>query len=1080
VRILDGPALLSPTDLTHYLACPHLTTLELQAARGELERPERTEDADLLARKGEEHEAAYLEHLRSEGRKVREIELEAGPNGFEAAAEATRAAIESGVDVIYQGVFVDGRWRGQADFLERTEDGSYEALDTKLALRPKPHHVLQLCFYSEALGNVQGKEPELMHVLLGSGEKQSFRPRDFDAYTRRVRRRLEEFVATEPETEPVPVSHCRICDFLPRCEAWWDEVDHLSLVARMRRQHIERLKPAEIGTLRELARADPTSPPPGMNPEVFATLQRQAALQLIRREEDRLEWLLLPPEAERGLALLHARSAGDLFFDIEGNPFWDEQGSLEYLWGFVDADRQYTALWADDHETERRAFEELVDRVHARLVEFPDMHVYHYASYEVTALRRLAGRYQSREYEVDELLRREVLVDLLKVVRKGVAAGVPRYGLKDMEAFLEFERTADIRDGGSSVVEYQRYVETGDSSILDEIVHYNEEDCVATLKLRDWLLERRAEALEQFGDFPLPELKQATPLKEEKASRARLREELAARGDEAHELAAGLLNYHERESRPVWWAYFDRLELTPEELIEDAESISQLDSIGEPVVDAKSVLHEFRYPPQEHKLGVGASPFDPATKERAGTIVELDREARTLTLKRGPSLEGVPLPRALLPGGPYFTTDQQKALERIGHSLLARDQRYPAVESILRREPFARDVQTTEIDEMAALLLSLDGRQLVIQGPPGSGKTYTSGRLIARALEAGKRVGVASTSHRAIHKLLREVEEAGEEYSIEIEGVKKASAGNPESFYREGDRIENSPERAGCVGVPLSGGTAWLYSHEDCDSTLDYLFIDEAGQVSLADALAMATSARNVVLVGDPQQLAQVIQGTHPDGVDVSVLQHLLGEHATVPPNAGLFLEETYRLHPEIASYISREFYEERLRAAPVCAERSTPLGTGLRFCPVEHDGCRQESPEEAQRVAREVERLREAGIGDDEVIVLAPYNAHVNLLREHLPEAVRVGTVDKFQGQEALVAIYSMASSSGAEVPRGLEFLLSRNRLNVAISRAQCLAYLVCSPRLLEVDCRTIEQMRLANALCRFAEMAEPRAVNS
>ncbi len=155
-------------------------------------------------------------------------------------------------------------------------------------------------------------------------------------------------------------------------------------------------------------------------------------------------------------------------------------------------------------------------------------------------------------------------------------------------------------------------------------------------------------------------------------------------------------------------------------------------------------------------------------------------------------------------------------------------------------------------------------------------------------------------------------------------------------------------------------------------------------------------------------------------------------------------------------------------------AERTTPLGTGLRFCPVEHDACRQESPAEVERVATEVERLREAGVGEDEVIVLAPYNAHVNLLRQRLPAGVRVGTVDKFQGQEALVAIYSMASSSGEEVPRGLEFLLSRNRLNVAISRAQCLAYLVCSPKLLEIDCRTIDQMRLANGLCRFAEMAE------
>ncbi len=550
-------------------------------------------------------------------------------------------------------------------------------------------------------------------------------------------------------------------------------------------------------------------------------------------------------------------------------------------------------------------------------------------------LRRLAGRYETREHEVDELLRRRVLVDLLKVVRGGLTASVPRYGLKEMEAFLDFERDAEIRDGGSSVVEYERYMQTHDPGILEGIADYNEEDCVATLELRDWLLDRRAEALEQFGDFPELEPEEATPLKEEKRQRAELREALAASGDPMLELAAGLLHYHEREGKPVWWAYFDRLELSPEELVEDADSIGHLEAVGAPEPDKQSLLHRFRYPPQEHKLRPGVSPCDPATQERAGEIVELDRDARRLTLKRGPSLAGVPLPRALLPGGPLPTGVQQGALERIGRSLLDGDKRYPAVESVLRRDPFGRDVQTSDLDEMAELLLSLDGRHLVIQGPPGSGKTWTSGRLIARALQAGKRVGVASTSHKAIHKLLREVEDA----DANVRGVKSATTGNPESLYEDGDRIENSDDRAACVEASLSGGTAWLYAHEDCDSQLDYLFIDEAGQVSLADALAMATAARNLVLVGDPQQLAQVIQGTHPDGVDVSVLQHLLGDDATIPADAGLFLEQTYRLHPDTARYISREFYDGRLRAAPVTADRTTPLGTGLRFCPVEHDG---------------------------------------------------------------------------------------------------------------------------------------------
>jgi len=1068
MQVAEGNVLLSPSDLTAYLACEHLTTLDLRAARGDLVVSEPSEQAQLLFEKGLAHEAAYLERLRAEGLDVREITVD---DGYDAAARATRAAIEDGVDVVYQAVLADGRWRGVADFLIRLEAGTYEALDTKLARNAKPAYILQLCFYNELLGRLQGSEPDHIHVLLGSGERQSFRPQDFDAYARHVRTRLERFVAEEPATEPMPVDHCGVCEFLARCEDWWEEVDHLSRVAGAGRRQIQKLAPAGITTMRALALANPAKPPPGINADTFEKLHRQAALQLERHDTGKLEYVLLDPQPERGLALLPDPSTGDIFFDIEGNPFWDERGSLEYLWGLLDTDQTFTPLWADDHPSERRAFEELVDTVHARLAEHPDMHVYHYAAYEVSALRRLAGRYNTREAEVDDLLTRRVLVDLLKVVRGGLAASVPGYGLKEMEAFLPLARHAEIRDGGTSIIEHERYIQTRDPAILDAIAAYNREDCIATLELRDWLLARRQEALDRFGPFPLPEPKEPKPVAPEKQERLRLHDELVNSGDAILEFAAGLLDYHDRERKPVWWAFFDRIELSDEELVEDPESIGLLQPLGSPEPDKRSMRHRFTYPAQEHRLGLGQVPFDPATRERAGEIVEFDRETRAIALKRGPSLASIPAPTALLPGEPYKTKAQEDALERIARSLLARDGKYAAVESVLRRESFKRDVQTTDLEEMVALVLSLDGRQLVIQGPPGSGKTWTSGRLIARLVAEGKRVGVASTSHKAIHKLLAEIEDAG----INVRGVKKATTGNPESVY-EGPKITSADDRELCLAAPLSGGTAWLYSHGDFDTSLDYLFIDEAGQVSLADALAMATAARNVVLVGDPQQLAQVLQGSHPDGVEESVLQYLLGGHATIPPDRGLFLETTYRLHPDVGGYISDEFYEGRLHSDPICTSRSTPLGTGLRFCPVEHDGCRQESAAEAERVLAEVDAIRAAGVADDQIAVVAPYNAQVNLLRELLPPEVRVGTVDKFQGQEALVVLYSMASSSGEDIPRGLEFLLSRNRLNVAISRAQCLAYLVCSPRLLDVNCRTIEQMRLANALCRFVDFAEPR----
>jgi predicted RecB family nuclease len=1089
VQVLDERVWLSPSDVTAYLACAHLTRLSLGVARGELEPPGPPgEEAELVFRKGLEHEQAYLARLRAEGRRVAEIEL--GTDWGHAQGE-TLAAMRAGMDVVYQGALAGDGWRGVADFLLRVETPSalgawsYEALDTKLARHAKPAYVLQLCFYSERLAALQGADPARIHVLLGNQECVSFHPQDFAAYQRRVAARLERFVAGRPETEPYPVDHCGICAFKPRCDADWDAVDHLCRVAGIRRRQVDRLAEAGLPTLAALARADEDARPAGMADETFAKLRGQARLQLIARETREDTYELLQPGAETGFALLPDPSPGDLFFDFEGNPFWDAGGSLEYLWGTTDANDEFTALWATDHDQERAAFETFVDDVRARLEQHPTLHVYHYASYEITALRRLMGRYGTREQELDDLLRRGVFVDLYKVVKGGLRISRPGYGLKEVEHLIGFERSAEIREGGTSIVEFERWMVERDDTILDEIAAYNREDCIATRVLRDWLLERRAEALAAFGPFPLPEPVETKPLPPEKEERRILREALLGSGDPLSELAGQLLDYHDRERKPFWWAFFDRLELTTEELVEDAEAIGGLEPLGEPRPEKRSAVHALTYPPQQQKLG--DRPFDPATRSRAGAVVSHDVDARVIELKRGPRLDGVLLPTALVPGDVYDTGAQEDALERFGRSLLGGGGAYPLPESILRRDPFGRDVQTTDLDAMAELLLAIDRgdpglapaggpapRHLVIQGPPGSGKTWTAARLIARLVEAGKTVGVASTSHRAIHKLLAEVESAAAERGLAFRGAKKASRGNPESEF-QGLVVENVFDNADCVDRDVVGGTAWLFADQRHERRFDVLFVDEAGQVSLADACAMATCARTAVFVGDPQQLDQVLQGSHPDGSELPVLRHLIDGHATIPPDRGVFLERTYRLHPDVCGFVSEEFYEGRLRPDATAAARTTPLGTGLRWLGVVHTGNRQESPEEAEAVCAEIERLVEAGVAASEIKVVAPFNAQVDLLRSLVREGVDVGTVDTFQGQEARVVLYSMASSSGEDVPRGLDFLLSRNRFNVAVSRAQCLAYLVCSPRLLEVDCRTIEHMRLANALCRFVELALP-----
>ena len=581
------------------------------------------------------------------------------------------------------------------------------------------------------------------------------------------------------------------------------------------------------------------------------------------------------------------------------------------------------------------------------------------------------------------------------------------------------------------------------------------------------------------------------------AQRAALREALhdGAEPGSPRWLTAELLEYHRREARPAWWWFFARCQMSVDELVEDSEAIGRLTPAG---AVSGTGRQRFTFPPQQHKLAPGDAPVDPATRKGAGTIEELDETTGVLVLRRAGGLASAPA--ALIPPGPFDTRAQRGALARFGASVLAGDHRYRALEDIVARaQPrlaggFSAALQTMDIDEQRERAAALDDSYLFIQGPPGTGKTWTGARIVVELIRRGRRVGVAATSHKAIHNLLDQIEEAAREDGVSFRGLKKCSAGSAETEYRS-DSITSVGDVKKLVAaarrVQLLAGTAWLFANEALDggALVDTLVIDEAGQVALADALAMGTAARNVILLGDPRQLAQVSQGTHPEGTGASVLEHLLGEHQTVPPDMGIFLDRTRRMHPEVCRFVSEIVYDGRLDGLPHLAGQGTAFGTGLRFLPVEHLGNVAAAPEEAERIAREVGRMRGAPwtdvkgrtqpLTERDFMVVAPYNAQVRQLRQALQAAgladVPVGTVDKFQGREAPVVFYSMATSSAEDVPRSLEFLFSRNRLNVAISRAMCLACIVASPRLLESRARTIEQMRLINALCRFVEMAEP-----
>jgi predicted RecB family nuclease len=1107
MQATDGCLVLSPSDLNDYVECPHLTTLALEAARGTGKRPYvRNEHGDLLRRKGEEHEAAYLAELRAQGRQVVDV-IGADRWNFEGSARATIEAMRAGAEVIYQATFVQGDWRGRADFLERVEQPTalggwgYEALDAKLARAEKPTYVLQLCFYTEAIAAIQKEPVGAMHVLLGIGQRRTLRPADFGAYYRRVRAGFLAAIGRAAPTEPYRVEHCGLCEFRTVCDERWVREDHLLLVAGIRREHVTRLRAAGLGTLAKLAQA-PATKVERVAPHTLEALREQAGLQLHHRTTGTLTWRTLPVEPARGFERLPRPSAGDVVFDIEGDPFWEPARGLHFLLGLLtseDGAWRYRAIWAHDRAGERRAFEALLDFLHERLARHPDMHVYHYGAYEPTALKQLMGVYATREDAVDELLRYQVFVDLHGVVRQGLRAGVPSYSLKEVEALAAFRRRAEVASGTRAVLAYEQWMATGTAARLDEIAAYNEEDCRATLALRDWLLEHRpAEA----GWATPPE---ARPVDDDRqktdAGREALRRALLAGASAGSPrwLAAELLEYHRREARPAWWWFFERCQMSADELFEDGEAIGRLRPEGTPRAVNRSAQHRFRFEAQQYKLAAGDAPCDPATGKGAGTIEELDENAGALVLRRGPSLGSEPLPEALIPPGPIQTREQQGALARLGAAVLAGDRRYRALQHILARaqprltEALGGPIQTMDPAEQRRRAAALDESYLFIQGPPGTGKTWTGARIVVDLIRRGRRVGVAATSHKAIHNLLDEIERAAAREGVSFRGLKKSS-GSAETEY-DGEAISSIADIGKFVAaasrVQLLAGTAWLFAREDLDGTLDTLVVDEAGQVALADALAMGTAARNVILLGDPLQLAQVSQGTHPEGTGASALEHLLGEHPTVPPDRGIFLDRTRRMHPDVCRFVSEIVYEGRLDGLPEVARQATAFGTGLRYLPVDHAGNVAAAPEEAERIAREIRGMRggswttRAGVtrplGEADFMVVAPYNAQVRQLRRALEAAglggVPVGTVDKFQGREAAVVFYSMATSSAEDVPRSLEFLFSRNRLNVAVSRAMCLACIVASPRLLESRARTIEQMRLINALCRFVEMAGEQA---
>ena len=1152
---LDGTLVVSATDLVGFLECGHLVTLERLRAAGTLDKPFRDDpELELIRRRGFDHEQAYLRRLRDEGRGVYEVQQRDARtlDELRAAQDETVAAMRRGEDVIFQATFFDGRWRGHADFLTRRDDRpsdlgsySYDVADTKLARRVKAAAIVQMCVYADLLEGLQGMPPETISVVTGDGVANPHRLADYAAYFRAAKARFEERVFNtsadeQPVTYPEPVDHCRVCSWWTLCIDRRRADDHLSLVAGASRLQRRKLVGAEVTTLEALGELDETAAIPGLDPRILERLRRQAALQLAYRRTHEHRYELMPPlpdEPGKGLAALPEPSTLDVFWDIEADP-WALADGLEYLFGWTergpDGEIEYHADWAHDRDGEKAMLERFVDTVMERLARDPSMHVYHYGGYESGALKRLMQRHATREDEVDVLLRGRVLVNLYDhVVRQGIRASVESYSIKKLETFYMPEREGGITQAGFSVVEYERWMEAEDPAILDAIAAYNRDDCVSNLLLRDWLEARRLEAAPLFPDGIVPRPQPvdgeppedlATAQAETRAREDALRVGLSADrlqrddGQQAQWLLAAILDWHRREAKPQWWDHFRLAEASLEELVRDGSALGELTFETDLGPIAKSVLHRYRFDPaQETRIGAGKSVIALAPDQAGGgwiqsgvQVVAFDPLAGTVDLKRNPA---GPHPVALIPSKPYGTEPMRSALGRLADDVITRgiaadDGPYRAARDLLLRRaprlggasgvgPLARAGESP-LQAGRRLGLALDGSVLPIQGPPGTGKTYTGARMILDLVQSRRRVGITAQSHRVIGNLLEEVARATTAEGIPLRIAQRTD--DPDDVTDE--RIERiGSTDAAIAGLragtwDVVGGTSWLWARDDALSVVDVLFVDEAGQLSLATVCSVSGAADSLVLLGDPNQLPQVSQGTHPEGAAASALEHLVGEARTIAEDRGLLLGTTYRLHPDVNAFISDAFYEGRLatdlkNARQAVGEGEPVGGTGVRFVPLVHEGAGNRSPDEAAWIAAAIRALvgrswvdrygNERRLEVPDVLVVAPYNAQVaeiaRTVERELGARPNVGTVDKFQGREAPVAIYSMTTSTPDDAPRDPDFLYSGNRLNVALSRARGLAVLVASPALLRVACRSPEEMRLVNAFCRFVEVAAAQA---
>ena len=1142
----------TPTNISTFSKSQLSASLDLHAknSSSQINYPESDEMSRYLQEMGKKYEAKFGEILQAKNLDVCHLKGEISEKSY----ENTLLTLNKAHDFVSQVFLNSKKLYGVADYLMKVSSKSdlgnfsYEPVEIKLATFEKPSYILQSIAYCELLNNVLGRIPENFHLHLGGGKFKTFKTKYFYDWYKNIEDKYERFLSKFSIDEPL--------DYLPGDHGKWNkfvqeklkEKGDIIQVHAMRLDQRKKFNEAGIKTIFDLKNIDLNNHKVDLNNGLIKRFKNQATLQLRTTSEDNPAFEIRPiNEQDKGLNLLPIKNDGDMFFDFEGYPDPLTAEKIEYLIGITFKDKEgkyiYKSFWAHNMDDEKKAFSEFVEFIKERKINYPSGKLFHYGNYEKNALGNLAAKHQIHIETIDDWLRSEYLIDLFPITKNAMILGAGSYSIKYVERiYLKDLRKEEISTAGDSVIQYANWINLKDEKILDSIEAYNKQDCDSTQKLRDFLLDlpeyKKLKSINQkvkpYNDnyLSVEEININALDKEAKKFRENYQLTELKNKEYLRKLISELIPFHPSEERVEFWEFFARLnDKTPEELTSDGEVI--VNCKFQKIIEIKNSLG-LVYSFNENQVIKIQSDLDfkndfclaPIQTTASNLLIKeaiktddgkyflklkgsLDEENKNFTLKISRAnlekykinqYEEINIYKFPSVISQYMESDcslQAQSWNNGSSSISKAFLNFLDRKSVKGISELNEKLSNKEnnSDEISNFLFDLKDETLAIQGPPGTGKTTFTAELISKLIEKGLRVAISSNGHKAINNILLKVGNFCKLNSIKGNLYKRSSSSSirDDELYFMNTSINASTTYR--QDIDVLGATVFSLSKQDYfGQPFDYLIIDESGQVSSANLLYMSQCAKNILLVGDQQQLSQPKKASHPGDSGLSCLEYFMNGEDIVPTDKGFFLPKSWRMPPDLTNVVSRMFYEGRLE--PEIANSFNKVfwsgkNSGLEFFPVKHKSQNSSfSIEEAEYIYHLLKKiigseyqfisnptksknqdmnLEKKVISPEDILVTTPYNAQKNLLQKELKGLADVGTVDKFQGLEKPIAIYSLASTDSENAPRGLSFVLNANRLNVAISRAKCLSIVVGSPELANCMPKNVEEAKQLSRFCKI-----------